>query len=388
MNKQLIKSFAKFLNSKIFILLAGFVIWTLIISLWSFYPTVTFQRSIVYLGILIVTAFITFIWYHHNRNYFGYFVLLNTIIVSLSMISLFFNYPGDLWSRNNVEGFHSVFTHKNTYASLILFTLPGILEKLFIPQNRYNYVALSLVTLLLVTEYSLLFLSNSRASFISSLIILLPILFLLSFKKYIMPILVLFFLLFIIVFSFSKEVRTAVSSYFNRGTNILASRSELFLSSLHAAKEGGITGIGFGISHPQILNNANGSHYDNGRYIREKGNSILALIEEVGIIGLALFFAPIVFVFIQLLKLCLKYFQTNNTSQQLVKQNFIRTFFHLSIISLFLNFIIHSNFEAWMVGISSVQMILFLSFLFSINIFLNVNLVYNNKNSVNLLLLS
>lgn len=397
-NSSLIRSFIKFLNNKFTLLFSLFVVWIFLTSLWSFYPTVTFQRAIVYLGILIITAFITFIWYHCNRNYFGHFLLLNIIIVMISFISLLFNYPNDLWNRNNIEGFHSIFTHKNTYASIILFTLPGIIEKLFIPKNRYNFVTLSLVTLLLITDYSLLFLSNSRASFVSSLIIMMPILFLLSFKKYIMPMLLLFFLLFILVFSLSKEVRSTMSSYFNRGTNLFASRSELFVSSLDAAKEGGFIGIGFGISHPDIKNNANGSHYDNGRYIREKGNSILALIEEVGIIGLILFLAPIVLVFIQMLKLFVKHLQKktiddsittkqfnnkliscltlffDNTSQLLVKQNYLRNFFHISVIVTLIAFLFHSNFEAWMVGISSVQMILFLSFLFSTFL-----IIYNNN---------
>lgn len=66
--------------------------------------------------------------------------------------------------------------------------------------------------------------------------------------------------------------------------------------SYKAALNGGLTGLGYGISDPDILLPGTGSHYDGERYVREKGNSVLALIEEVGFTGLILFLLPLMYV--------------------------------------------------------------------------------------------
>lgn len=377
-NIRLIKPFINFLNNIFYYLLTLFLIWTLLTSLWSLYPMVSLQRSFGFTLIILTLIITSFVWYHYNRNYFGSLLYINIIIVLISLFSVIFNYPNNVWSLNNVEGFHSIITHKNTFASVILFTLPGVVEKLFFQKNHYNVVTLFLVTLLLITDFSLLFLSNSRASFISSIIIMLPIVFVFSYSKYLSLIAIFFLLSFFSSFLLIPSFQHSVIKYFNRGTNLFASRSDLFNSSLSAAKEGGIIGIGFGISHPDIKNNANGSHFNEGRYIREKGNSILALIEEVGIIGLFLFFAPIVFVSIKLRKLCLmnplKRSVDNVSTNKLLCNRHI---FYYSVLPSILAFLLHSNFEAWMVGISSVQMILFLSFLFSS--FLSISLISDKK---------
>ena len=73
-----------------------------------------------------------------------------------------------------------------------------------------------------------------------------------------------------------------------------SSRYLLFESSYNAASEGGFFGLGYGISHPQIKSLGAGDHYESCRFIREKGNSVLAMIEEVGIVGLILFLLPVI----------------------------------------------------------------------------------------------
>ncbi len=64
--------------------------------------------------------------------------------------------------------------------------------------------------------------------------------------------------------------------------------------SYKAAQEGGLVGLGYGISHPEIRSGEYSDHFENGRLIREKGNSSLALIEEAGLIGLVLFILPMI----------------------------------------------------------------------------------------------
>lgn len=68
--------------------------------------------------------------------------------------------------------------------------------------------------------------------------------------------------------------------------------------TIEASKNGGLFGIGYGISQ-QPSNDRVIGHYEYGGklFVREKMISALALVEEVGIVGLGLFLLPIVFVF-------------------------------------------------------------------------------------------
>ena len=74
-----------------------------------------------------------------------------------------------------------------------------------------------------------------------------------------------------------------------------SSRLWMWEPSYKAALEGGLFGLGYGISHPEIRSGEYSDHFENGRLIREKGNSSLALIEEAGVVGLVLFLLPILY---------------------------------------------------------------------------------------------
>ncbi|MCZ7612765.1 MAG: hypothetical protein M5T52_04270 [Ignavibacteriaceae bacterium] len=65
--------------------------------------------------------------------------------------------------------------------------------------------------------------------------------------------------------------------------------------SYRAAQNGGLTGLGYGMSDPNIKPGSLGDHYEGERFVREKGNSVLALVEETGVVGLVLFLLPIIY---------------------------------------------------------------------------------------------
>ncbi|MHB1688319.1 MAG: hypothetical protein ACYCVH_13220 [Ignavibacteriaceae bacterium] len=116
-------------------------------------------------------------------------------------------------------------------------------------------------------------------------------------------------------------------------------------------------GLGYGISDPNIILTGTGSHYENGIYIREKGNSILALIEETGLIGLTLFLFPIIYILS-------RWLLNQNNSKFLQDSEFrIQNFFNIQhsklILPFLLAFIFHAQFEAWWVGVGSEMLPLF-----------------------------
>ena len=173
--------------------------------------------------------------------------------------------------------------------------------------------------------------------------------------------------------SLNKAFNKIVLKDFN---TVLESRTYLWEPSVKAAKIGGLVGLGYGISEPNILVPGTGSHYESERYIREKGNSLLALIEETGIIGLILFLLPVGYIILKSNKLQTRFYErrTLNIEQspvpdsaiehnQLLKKSFnhsiIQSFNHSLLLSTFAAFLLHSQFEAWMVGVGSVQLPLF-----------------------------
>ena len=110
--------------------------------------------------------------------------------------------------------------------------------------------------------------------------------------------------------------------------------------------EGGFTGLGYGISDPAITNRRDGDHYEGERFVREKGNSSLALIEEAGLIGLVLFMLPLIVMIVK------------NKIKLHSKHSLLTTNYSLLTAAL-AAFFLHAQFEAWWVGVGSVQLPLF-----------------------------
>jgi O-antigen ligase len=75
------------------------------------------------------------------------------------------------------------------------------------------------------------------------------------------------------------------------GAYVLESREELWRASWEAAKESPVIGVGFGAARGYSEDWEVG--FETGGATREKGNSYLAVIEEVGVIGLGLLLAPV-----------------------------------------------------------------------------------------------
>jgi len=88
--------------------------------------------------------------------------------------------------------------------------------------------------------------------------------------------------------------------------------------------------------------------------IREKGNSSLALIEEAGIVGLILFILPLIYVFTKFRIYNVKFRMNENKNQ-----NYTFYILHSTLFA----FLLHSQFEAWWVGVGSVQLPLFLIYI-------------------------
>lgn len=131
-----------------------------------------------------------------------------------------------------------------------------------------------------------------------------------------------------------------------------ASRAIPFLEQARAAKEGGVLGGGYGaqieVGHYVIINNVP-VYFKPGSYKREKGNSALAIMEEQGLIGLAITAIWFLALFRVLIR---QYRRAPPGNPRLL----------LGIMTAFLiGMLIHSMFEAWWVSPGSLEALVFWS---------------------------
>jgi O-antigen ligase len=282
----------------------AFALWSLATTFWSIYPEVTLMRS-GYLLFLIITIFVAahMINWKELKYKFGFLLPLNIIVVISSLISLVFNIPETAWTGGNAKGFMAFTAHQNTLGALILFTSPAAIELFWIKFKERKNSQSSIVNrqskiltsdfCLLTSAFILCTLTYSRAS-IASFLILLVLLTLLQGSKLVLLLSTVSITALILSFVLIPSLRNSMKNLLLKDTqSITETRLPLWNASYQAALEGGIFGLGYGVSHPEIQSGGMGDHNENGRFVREKGNSILAMIEEVGIVGLILFVLPI-----------------------------------------------------------------------------------------------
>lgn len=138
-------------------------------------------------------------------------------------------------------------------------------------------------------------------------------------------------------------------------THIGDRRIENLKETVIATKAGGLWGLGYGISINPISDKVKGYYlFEKKLFVREKMISVLALIEETGVVGLFFFISPILLIFVKLLKMVQHIPKSKTSSSESEKRTDI--IFLLSVIAALC---FHAQFEAWWVGIGSIQLPIF-----------------------------
>jgi O-antigen ligase len=327
-----------------------FGFWCGLSAFWSSYPIVTLTRTVSFIFISWGAVLSGYIWIKLNPDSFSFLLPANIIIITLSLFSLITGIPPDSWTAGHGKGFLGFAAHQNTLASAIIFTLPGLIRERFDVKKKLNLIFLVLISINLF----ILLLTYSRASILALIIGVIS--FLILSKKwrimlYSLGVLAVAVFIINITPSLKQKSVDLIKKDF---PEFYSSRLWMWEPSYKAALNGGLTGLGYGISDPDILLPGTGSHYEGNRYVREKGNSVLALIEETGIIGLLLFILPVGY--------AVKSHKLFRKSREKSKNDF-KILFPAIIISIVVALTIHTQFEAWWVGVGSIQLPLFFFYL-------------------------
>ncbi|HAB52859.1 MAG: hypothetical protein A2315_15865 [Ignavibacteria bacterium RIFOXYB2_FULL_35_12] len=341
------------------ILVLLFALWALATTIWSYDPIVTFPRAFYFAYVAVGAAIAGYLWYaYFSKSFLSFLLPANIIIVVISLVSLITNQPADAWTGGCGIGFMGFAPHQNTLGMMILLTIPAVLfpslkilnvkfQKSEIINSDFVHVSLlssiSYLLLLLLNIY-LLILTQSRGSIISILLMIITFLiFTINWKLLITSGLTLVLFITALFFA-SPQIRTSVTDYvFKTETVIGDRRTSQIKATLSAAQHGGLIGLGYGISDPQ---NVIPSEVQAGtRYYREKMISVLALVEEVGVVGLGLFLAIIGYVLWGLI----------NAKGKMLNDKWEGAFMIAVLVALSFD----AQVEAWWLGAGSWQFCLF-----------------------------
>ena len=133
-----------------------------------------------------------------------------------------------------------------------------------------------------------------------------------------------------------KETGLSMSAAFEK------SRGAPTEESFAGAKQGGFLGAGYGVSVGADPSGYRGGFSAVG-YGREKGNSVLAILEETGLIGLVL----VLLLLLHIFGMALKAYRMSYGRE-------VRTLIGLST-GLWFGLVVHFNFEAWLVAPGSAE---------------------------------
>jgi hypothetical protein len=345
------------------ILVTVFSVWAGITSAWSSHPDVSLSRALYFFIISVSPLILGYLWRRFNENdLFGFLLPANILAVIVSMYSLLTSMPGNAWSGGHGMGFMGYSGHQNTLASVLVFTLPAVFYPLmkdfsgrvwnaykgstavtFLPVSKIVFLSL-----LLIINLYLTLITVSRGAMLT-LIVMVFLYVALSFNVKTSAGIIFFFITVFAVLFFTIQ---PVKEFTFKTENTIGDRRKVNISeTIRAAQNGGLTGIGYGMSEtpsdPQTRGRLIG---DEKRFDREKMISALALVEETGITGLVLFLLPVVYVLRLLIKKYLSAFREKGVRGFALRSD------AAIVISVLAALIFHAQIEGWWVGVGSVQL--------------------------------
>lgn len=381
-----------------------FIIWILLSYFWSIHPEVTFKRVIYFTFLVIGMESLSRLLPNKVNALIKVFSPTIIIVVAISMLSLITGVPSDYWSGGNGLGLKGFATHQNMLGSMMLVII-SILNYNLYSEFKEERVRRKNIILLFIANFMTIFIlltTFSRAAILSYLVFGFTWgLFDWGIKKTLIAMVTL-----VIVFLLLSRIEL-INEFFDYSVykgydSLLSSRESVYKGSWEAAKNGGFFGLGYGVSDPTIVDGVPG-RFINGVFIREKGSTLLALIEEVGALGAILFYMPVGMVLIRAvrrkrldvrgekLEVRSKRLEVRSNEEKMEKlkdegiinikngslerisevdyrknNKYEREFLIAAIIAM----TVHSQFEAWGVGVGSVMLPVCFLFLFRLEMIL------------------
>ena len=283
------------------ILTAALAVWCLLTAFWSDEPSLTISKSLA-MGLTALTlASAGMAWARMSGPRHLFSPLIGHALVALAVVVL--GLPSDKAFDIPTEGmalYQGAVTGSNLLGIIQAMAIPFLAWRLYV--DRRNWPLACLIALLLALTTILCVLSGSRGAMIALLLSLLGFTLAFGVFRFVL-ILAVGATVSLAVLVASPSVNDAVRRiiYKARETDqsLFYTRESTWEESWTMAKRGGAVGAGFGVS-------IGSETVDVGLtavgYGREKGNSQLAVLEEIGIVGLIIYGAMLLALFIPLVR--------------------------------------------------------------------------------------
>lgn len=273
-----------------------YLLWCVSTSLWSEVPSLSLVKSLLFMITVVTMISVGSLWvlrfgYQHWSGWL--FFILIIILAS----GIFGGRAND--QIGNVVLYGGLSGNPNNFGFLAAVVAPFILWRCYCVKTQRWLMTLWIF--LFVIDIKFLFESFSRSSIATFMSIL--SFFVLSLplsKKALIVFASIFFIIVSLLIMPIGSIESFVTEHFYKGGStssaaLLNSRTLKWQNSYRHAIEGGVVGAGFSAT-------IGDNHYEftglsNGNYGREKGNSQLAILEETGLVGFALYLAVLVLFF-------------------------------------------------------------------------------------------
>lgn len=324
------------LDPLFFFIIYSYFGWCFLSSFWSDILLLSLSKSILFA--LVATSGISL-----GLQWMRKFPLSDALnyLAPVAIISLLSGFWGFLTGtviqlQPELFLFQGFISGSNMLGILLCIAFPYLLWKTYLNwtsfENRSFWLFFSFFCFFFLT------LALSRSALLSTLATFLGFLFSLKASKkfwsLFCALLVLLTIFFINPLTIDHVIKKYVYKTTQENSALFYTREQNWADSYQAAKEGGWSGLGFGVSVGWKKFNWNNALTSVG-YGREKGNSQLAIIEETGIIGFLLY---LLLLSIIILKLILLHRRPMHRDERVF----------LGIVEgMFAAIVLHSIFEGW-----------------------------------------
>ncbi len=328
------RSLGRGLRSGVGVMILIYTCWVFASVLWSEVPDLSLPKAFVNMIVVLTCVSAGFTWADATAPNHSLTVFASISALAIIAGVLGATLPEATIDTGSVILYSGLAYNPNLLGILIIMSMPWALWFYHDSRNKHprrRVLALLCLALLLAT----LLLTGARSSILSVGVVGLVYMFHGGGKRNAMMVAVGVFVAIAVVQAFPNLIDWA-GSLVAKGTqesgDIFDSRRGVWEASLAGAEQGGMFGVGFGVS-------AGDSGFEGGvtavGYGREKGNSALAVIEELGQVGF-------VFYVLLILGLLLRL----SRAARIAPSQAIRVQIAL-VLGTLLAMVINSQFEAW-----------------------------------------
>lgn len=295
------KSFARFYQTRVGGGMLVFSIWCLVTVIWSEYSQLTLTKAIGQFLVLLGVTVVSYEWASKAKIK----LILDPLFAAMAMVMAagILGHGQAQATIGQVSLYRGLTTNPNVFGTMLAIVACLIIwrvyQSFFTRKERVMTYAW-LLAFLAVLYF--LYQAGSRAAIGMFVITLFTVLLVQSLSRRIKLISIVFIILFLVLFAYPSVYIEVVDRLVYKTTDelamssnrdILYTREEPWEESYKAAIAGGILGVGYGV-HYGAERTLSESAITSVGYGREKGNSQMAVIEEVGWVGLSIYFLALI----------------------------------------------------------------------------------------------